>query len=49
MLAASASTGVLVGDAGSPGVSLPQSRLTTQREPQLQICNSGCADVSVLY
>lgn len=43
--AASASTAVLVGDAGRPGTSLPQRRQATQG----QIDNSGCADVSIPY
>lgn len=47
--AASASTGVLLRDTGSPGVWLPRGRLATQRELQLQIGISGCADVSLLH
>lgn len=46
---ASASTGVLLRDTGSPGVWLPRGRLATQRELQLQIGISGCADVSLLH
>lgn len=43
-----ASTGVLLRDICSPGVWLPQGRLATQRELQLQIGIPECADVSSL-
>lgn len=45
MLAASASTSVLIGDAGSPGVSLPQGRLATQKASSTHSCKLVIQDV----